>query len=233
MMWYKALVLHAMEYGSPTLSDYQTGEEQRSAQLKVSGCLNNTSTDTFTLDILNNTPKLVLQLRLRQAQEAVKISAKHNDYPLRDDSGTWMGEDKRVGQKPNIIHLLTGRFRERSGKPKYENVGKEFRYYKRRMGLRKLMEKADTEDFKDCSGRACQTLLLANCSQFFPVLLVSSHSNNYAGELVGIHNALEILADVNEARNLSDRSIHIFTDCEAAILVTFRNQILKNTIETI
>ena len=144
-----------------------------------------------------------------------------------------VGENKPVGQKPTIIHLLMGRFRETSGKPEYENDEKELRYYQRRMGMKKVMDNTGTEYFKN--SKTVQEEHVRHCYQFSPILLLSPHSNNYmyAGELSGIHNALEILADLHEARHLSDWSIQISTGYQAAILVTFRNQIMKNTIETI
>ena len=52
------------------------GKNQRSAMLKASGCLNSTSTEA--LEILTNTVPIDLQLKLRQAQEVIRISAKYD-----------------------------------------------------------------------------------------------------------------------------------------------------------
>lgn len=119
MKLYKALVLPVMEYGTSatvsalTESCREFGKVQRSAMLKASGCLNSTSTET--LEILTNTSPIDLQLKLRQAQEVVRISAKHDDDPLREDFDTWIAGDKVVGRKPTIFHLLMTRFNELKG----------------------------------------------------------------------------------------------------------------------
>lgn len=78
-------------------NDY--GGVQRSAMLKASGCLDSTSTE----EILTNTPPTDLLLKLRQAQEVVRISAKHNDDPLKADFDEG---DRTVGRKPCILHQL-------------------------------------------------------------------------------------------------------------------------------
>ena len=51
--------------------------------LKVSWCLSLTSTDT--LEILTNTSPTHLQLKLRQAQELVRISEKYDIDPLKEE----------------------------------------------------------------------------------------------------------------------------------------------------
>ena len=66
-----------------------------------------------------------------------------------------------------------------------------------------------------------------------PVLLkkgVSPYSNNFTGELVGIQISLEFIADVSEVEN---RNIHVFTDCQGAIVSAFQNQIPTNKIEIV
>lgn len=57
--------------------------------------------------------------------------------------------------------------------------------------------------------------------------------NNYTGELVGIQIALEFLNEIIDTSNISGRNIHIFTDCQAAILTAFNNHVPKNKIEII
>lgn len=80
------------------------GKVQRSATIKASGCVNSTSTEA--LEILTNTTPIDLQLKLRQAQEVVRIAAKHENDPLRDDFDAWVGGDQPVGRKPAIFSLL-------------------------------------------------------------------------------------------------------------------------------
>ena len=69
-----------------------------------------------------------------------------------------------------------------------------------------------------------------------PILLkkgVNPVRNNYTGDLVGIQIALEFLADLTENNNLRNRTIYIFTDCQAAIISSFNNAIPKNKIDII
>ena len=71
-----------MEYGAPVTVGAITecckefNEVQRSAMLKATGCVRTTSTES--LEILTNTLPIDLHLKLRQAQEVVRIAAKHN-----------------------------------------------------------------------------------------------------------------------------------------------------------
>ena len=59
---------------------------------------------------------------------------------------------------------------------------------------------------------------------------VIAYSNNFTGELVGIQISLEFLADVSEVVN-RNTCIHVFTDCQGAIVSAFQNQIPTNKIE--
>ena len=59
---------------------------------------------------------------------------------------------------------------------------------------------------------------------------MSQYSNNFTGELVGIQISLEFIADVSEVVN---RNIHVVTDCQGAIVLTFQNQIPTNKIEIV
>ena len=81
---------------------------QRLAMFKASGSLNSTSTDT--LEVLTNTTPIDLHLKMRQAKEMVRLAAKHEDDPLREDFDRWMEGDKPVGRKTSILHLLFTRF---------------------------------------------------------------------------------------------------------------------------
>ena len=57
---------------------------------------------------------------------------------------------------------------------------------------------------------------------------MSPHSNNYTVELVGIQISLQFLAVID---HLHGRNVHFFTDCQAAILTSFHNQLTKTKIE--
>ena len=147
---YKALVLPVMEYGSPVTvgaieeSCKEFGKVHRSAMIKASGCLNSTSTET--LEVLTNTEPIDLQLKLRQAQEVVRIAAKHDDDPLRKEFDKWVGQDRIVGRKPTKFHLLMTRFREMKGSVEFDSIEREFKYTKEFMGL-KERGKVMTEEF--------------------------------------------------------------------------------------
>ena len=121
------------------------GKVHRSAMIKASGCLNSTSTET--LEVLTNTEPIDLQLKLRQAQEVVRIAAKHDDDPLREEFDKWVGQDMIVGRKPTIFHLLMTRFREMKGSVEFDSIEREFKYTKEFMGLIKERGKVMTEEF--------------------------------------------------------------------------------------
>ena len=104
--------------------------------IKSSGCLGSTSTDT--LEILTHTPPIDLLLKLRQAQEVVRISARHEDDPIREGFNTWIGGGNTIGRKPTIFCLLMCRFREMSGRLQVDSVEKDFKYSKDLMGLIKV-----------------------------------------------------------------------------------------------
>ena len=86
---YRSLVLPVVEYGAPVWVSAATegckefGKIQRSAMLKASGCLNSTSTEA--LEILINTVPIDLQLKLSQAQEVIRISAKYDIDTLKEE----------------------------------------------------------------------------------------------------------------------------------------------------
>ena len=94
MRLYKALVLPIMEYGTAatvTATDKATKElepVQRSAMIKASGCL--PSTSTVALEVLTNTLPLNIHMRMRQAQEMVRIVKKTHKDPLKQDFSNWV-----------------------------------------------------------------------------------------------------------------------------------------------
>ena len=153
MRLYRALVLPTLDYGSPVLVSAtdecckEFGKVQRSATLKASGSLNSTSTDT--LEVLTNTTPIDLHLKMRQAQEMVRLAAKHEDDPLREYFDRWMEGDKPVGRKTSILHLLLTRFRELSGKLEFDQKEKEFKYSKEILGLMKVKGNIVTVEFKN------------------------------------------------------------------------------------
>ena len=101
MRLYRSLVLPVIEYGAPVwvaavMKDVMIGKIQRSAMLKASGCLNSTSTEA--LEVITNTTPIDLQLKLRQAQEMVRISAKYEEDPLKEEFIRWSAGDRMAGR---------------------------------------------------------------------------------------------------------------------------------------
>ena len=88
--------------------------------LKASGCLNSTSSEA--LEILTNTVPIDLQLKLRQVQEVIRISAKYDIDPLKEEFNRWYAGDIVVGRNPTVFHLLMSRFREMMGTVDLDNV---------------------------------------------------------------------------------------------------------------
>ena len=231
--------------------------------LKASGCINSTSTDA--LEVLTNTIPIDLHLKMRQAQEVVRISAKHEEDPLKKDFQEWAANSHSYGRKPTVFQMLMCRFKEMKGNTDFDNIEKEFRYTREFMSLMKAGGVVNTEEFKveketqeenvrDLLSRLQpeDVVVFTDGSAFgnpgptgaggvvyldgyeaAPVLLkkgVSPYSNNFTGELVGIQISLEFLADVSEVEN---RNIHVFTDCQGAIVSAFQNQIPTNKIEIV
>ena len=137
MRLYRSFVLPVVEYGAPVWVSAVTegckefGKIQRSAMLKASGCLNSTSTEA--LEILTNTVPIDLQLKFRQAQEVIRISAKYDIDPLKEEFDRWCAGDIVAGRNPTVFHLLMSRFREMKGTVELDNVEKEFKYTKEYM----------------------------------------------------------------------------------------------------
>ena len=107
--------------------------------IKASGCLN--STPTEALEILTNTEPIDLQLKLRPAQEEVRITSKHTDDPLGENFDIWLEGKVIVGRKPTVFQLLMSRFKEMKGTVEFDRTEKEFKYSKEYMGLIKVRGK--------------------------------------------------------------------------------------------
>ena len=128
MRLYNALVLPIMDFGAPVIASSleecskEFGKVQRFAMLKASECMNSTSTET--LETLTNTPPIDLHLKQRQAQEMVRISAKHEEDPLKADFNSWLDKGHTTGRKPTFFHLLMSRFQEMSDKIDIDSLEK-------------------------------------------------------------------------------------------------------------
>ena len=127
MKLYEALVLPVLDFGATVITSSLTecsnefGKVQRCAMLKSSGCRNSTSIDAF--EILTNTLLVDLHLKLRQAQEMVRICAKHDEDPLEPTS--ILGYEIHINQEENqLFQLLMYPFIEVSGKLEVDQLKK-------------------------------------------------------------------------------------------------------------
>ena len=150
---YNALVLPVMDFGVPVTVTAtsecitEMGKVQRAAMLKASGCLNSTSTDA--LEVLTNTVPIDLHLKMRQAQEVVRISAKHDEDPLKKEFQEWAADRQAFWRKPTVFQLLMCRFKEMKGpNTDFDSIEKEFKYTKEFMCLMKEGGKVNTDEFK-------------------------------------------------------------------------------------
>ncbi|XP_045179807.2 uncharacterized protein LOC123539306 [Mercenaria mercenaria] len=269
MRLYKALVLPVVDYGAAALVSAgdkfsQNMEKiQRSAMLKASGCLRSTSTDT--LEILTNCTPFDLHIKLRQAQEVIRIAAKHNTDPLKSDFDKWMTDAKQFRGKPTSFQLLLARFNEVRDNIEIDSIEKEFEYNKELFGLSRVKGKVNKEQFGESKEvqvenireilEACnkQDILVFTDGSSFgnpgptgggaavylegyssqPILLnkgVSKSGNNFSGEVVGIEIAMDFLV---EATHIMDKKIHLFTDCQSAIISVFCKETPAYKVETI
>ena len=76
---------------------------QRATMLKPSGCLNSTSTDA--LEVLTNTVPIDFHLKMRQAQDVVRIIAKHDEDPLKKEFQNLAADSQAFGRKPTVFQL--------------------------------------------------------------------------------------------------------------------------------
>ena len=72
---------------------------------EASGCINSTSTDA--LEVLTNTIPIDLHLKMRQAQEVVRISVKHEEDHLKKDFQEWAANSHSYGRKPTVFQMLS------------------------------------------------------------------------------------------------------------------------------
>ena len=59
---------------------------------------------------------------------------------------------------------------------------------------------------------------------------ISKNSNNYTGELIAIEIALLFLKDTDAVNN---RTIHMFTDCQSAIITAFITELPQSKVDTV
>ena len=157
------------------------GMVHRSAMIKASGCLNSTRTEA--LGILTNTEPTDLQLKLRQAQEVVRIAAKHEDDPLKEDFEEWVRHDRIVGKKPTVFHLLMTRFQEIKGSVEFDRIEKEFRYTKEFKGLIKERGNVLTEELTNSKEDQEENIrdFLTRCTDRDVLLFTDGSASNNPG----------------------------------------------------
>ena len=94
-----------------------------------------------------------LQLKLRQAQEVIRISARYDWSIERREFNRWCAGDIVKGRNPTVFHLLMSRFREMKGTVDLDNVEKESKYTKEYMGLIKDKSTVVKEEFQNTKSR--------------------------------------------------------------------------------
>ena len=87
-------------------------------------------------------------MKMRQAQEVVRISAKHDDDPLKKEFQEWVASSNIYGRKPTVFQMLMCRFKKMKGNTDFDSIEREFKYTKEFMGLIKAGSKVNTEEFK-------------------------------------------------------------------------------------
>ena len=100
---YRSLVLPTMDYGIAILSTVTTKackelcQVQRAALLKATGCLANSSTEV--VEILSNCNRLHLHLKLRQAEELLRIHSKHDNEPIKKEFDSSLNDQNLKGKR--------------------------------------------------------------------------------------------------------------------------------------
>ena len=257
MKLYRALVIPTMDYGAAAfvtatdLAQREFNQVQRSALLKATGCLSNTSLDT--LELLTNCIPTYLHLKLRQAEELIRIYSKNEEEPILKEFIQSL-EDHCVRGKKTTFNMLLTAFNELKGRVSLENVAKDFKYTEDCMLLNRQTKgkcmwkeldnekKIQEENIKvllenlgnDCVAAFTDGSALGNPGPTGagaviylqglldnPVCLkktICSNGNNYLGEIVGIEMALSFLQD---EISITGRNIHLFVDCQSAIISGF------------
>ena len=86
---YKTLVLPVMDYGIAVISTAtdlackEFNQVQRSALLKATRCLPNVSLES--MEVITECNPIFLHLKLRQAEELVRIYSKNEKEPIREE----------------------------------------------------------------------------------------------------------------------------------------------------
>ena len=98
-----------MDYGLAALSTVtdkaskELHQVQRAALLKATGCLSNSSTEA--VEILSNCNPLHLYLKLRQAEELLRIHSKHDTEPVKQEFDICINDQKLEGKKKTLSIL--------------------------------------------------------------------------------------------------------------------------------
>ena len=107
---YKSLVLPTMDYGIAALSTVtdkvckELTSVHRAALLKATGSLANSSTEA--IEILTNCNPLHLHLKLRQAEELLRIQSKNYKEPIKEEFETSINNQNVKGKKQQLICLF-------------------------------------------------------------------------------------------------------------------------------
>ncbi|XP_053379939.1 uncharacterized protein LOC123561196 [Mercenaria mercenaria] len=239
------------------------GSIPRSAMVKASGCLSSTSTEALEILIncipLDLQIKLIQAqevIRIAEKRETDPLKEEFNNW--LSDTNSYKGKPTTFQLLMTIFNELRGTLKLENIEREFEYSREHYGLSRRREhvhtdnfkvdkdmqvdNIREIIDSCDDNTvlaFTDGSALgnpgptgAGAAVYLEGYSSI-PILLnrgVSKNSNNYSGEIVGIEIALEFLADIN---TITGRKIHIFTDCQAAIMSAFCKEIPTNKIEAI
>ena len=99
-----------MDYGIAALSTVtdkvckELTSVHRAALLKATGCLANSSIEA--IEILRNCNPLHLHLKLRQAEELLRIQSKNDKKPIKEEFETSIMNQDVKGKKQQLICLF-------------------------------------------------------------------------------------------------------------------------------
>ena len=149
---YRSLVLPTMDYGVAALAtatdkaSKEFGQVQRAALLKATRCFSNSSTEA--VEVLSSCIPIHLHIKLRQAEELLRIYSKHDVQPIKEEFLKCMTNSTLRGKK-TTYNMLLSTFCEMKGKFSLENVAKEFEYTKESMCLcRKSTSKCEWKELQ-------------------------------------------------------------------------------------
>lgn len=100
-----------MDYGAAILATVtdkaskEFGQVQTAALLKATGCIGNSSLESF--EVISNCFPVHLRLKLRQAEEVVKVFSKHDTKLIKEKFDTYLNNEEMKGKKHTFKLLMS------------------------------------------------------------------------------------------------------------------------------